>query len=716
MNDIEVDVLAVNYIPDYVKKEAIRELNETTRITNENTRIANENSRIANETARNNDEINRIAQYNMIQEKLDNGDFNGTDGEDGYSPIVETSKSGKVTTINITDKNGVHTATILDGEDGSASSGDMKKEVYDTNDNGIVDNAEKVNNHIVLKDVPADAVFTDTVFSGNYNDLTNTPTIPSKTSDLTNDSGFITGYTETDPTVPSHVKGITQANITSWNNKSDFSGDYDDLTNKPDLTDYVTNTDYATNTTGGVVKIATEFSARLNPNNTLQAIPRTFNEYENMNTSNFISKGTLENVITGKGLATEDYVDSKASQVSTIPTASVDYLDKIVQFIGTTSSTYTNGYFYKCVSDGQDPATYSWEEVEVQAGGGGVTGDFVEKSVWHHASNTITDTNFYVDAQKIVDYYLADSANRILPLICDGYVLYNVSYNNYSNYKQWYAYFGRVDNSTFRYNYYRFYTTTTSPYTVYDASSSYPAMGWTNFSTTYLTSHQSLSNYLAKNNTTSFTPTGDYNPATKKYVDDAINTVDLSDYLAKDNSTSYTPTGAYNPATKQYVESYADSLFNAVNGLAFSVVASLPTTNISTTTIYLLGSSSPYDMYVYINNSWVLIGTTQVDFEPTVITNSGSSYTISSLTGNKSYKLGEIEELTISATTTFEKETVIYFSSGATPTEVSLPTTITNIGDAPELEENNGLNTGTCKDNQSYIISILNNIAVWKVY
>ena len=29
-----------------------------------------------------------------------------------------------------------------------------------------------------------------------------------------------------------------------------------------------------------------------------------------------------------------------------------------------------------------------------------------------------------------------------------------------------------------------------------------------------------LSNYLAKNNTTAFTPTGDYNPATKKYVDD----------------------------------------------------------------------------------------------------------------------------------------------------------------------------------------------------
>lgn len=45
--------------------------------------------------------------------------------------------------------------------------------------------------------------------------------IPTKTSELTNDSGFITSYTETDPTVPSYVKGITQQNITDWNDKQD---------------------------------------------------------------------------------------------------------------------------------------------------------------------------------------------------------------------------------------------------------------------------------------------------------------------------------------------------------------------------------------------------------------------------------------------------------------------------------------------------------------
>lgn len=43
--------------------------------------------------------------------------------------------------------------------------------------------------------------------------------VPTKTSQLTNDSGFLTSFTETDPTVPSHVKSITQADITNWNNK-----------------------------------------------------------------------------------------------------------------------------------------------------------------------------------------------------------------------------------------------------------------------------------------------------------------------------------------------------------------------------------------------------------------------------------------------------------------------------------------------------------------
>lgn len=39
--------------------------------------------------------------------------------------------------------------------------------------------------------------------------------MPTKTSDLTNDSGFITGYTETDPTVPAWAKASTKPTYTA---------------------------------------------------------------------------------------------------------------------------------------------------------------------------------------------------------------------------------------------------------------------------------------------------------------------------------------------------------------------------------------------------------------------------------------------------------------------------------------------------------------------
>ena len=43
----------------------------------------------------------------------------------------------------------------------------------------------------------------------------NQPTIPTKTSDLTNDSGFLTSYTETDPTVPAWAKASSKPTYTA---------------------------------------------------------------------------------------------------------------------------------------------------------------------------------------------------------------------------------------------------------------------------------------------------------------------------------------------------------------------------------------------------------------------------------------------------------------------------------------------------------------------
>lgn len=60
--------------------------------------------------------------------------------------------------------------------------------------------------------------------------------IPVKLSDLQNDTGFISS--ENDPVFLSSVaSGITTNDITNWNNKSEFSGNYNDLSNKPTIPD-----------------------------------------------------------------------------------------------------------------------------------------------------------------------------------------------------------------------------------------------------------------------------------------------------------------------------------------------------------------------------------------------------------------------------------------------------------------------------------------------
>lgn len=79
--------------------------------------------------------------------------------------------------------------------------------------------------------------------------------------------------------------------------------------------------------------------------------------------------GTNIKTINGNSILGSGDIATEVIQYSTLPVASVDNLGQIAQFTGTTTASYTNGYFYQCVSDGQDPATYSWTRLDVQPAG-----------------------------------------------------------------------------------------------------------------------------------------------------------------------------------------------------------------------------------------------------------------------------------------------------------------------------------------------------------
>lgn len=83
-----------------------------------------------------------------------------------------------------------------------------------------------------------------------------------------------------------------------------------------DLTDYVKNTDYASSSKGGVIK--TGFGTTLNADGILYAAVYTYANYLLNNNNYFISKGTLENVITGKELVNKTYVDNIVGNIDTI--------------------------------------------------------------------------------------------------------------------------------------------------------------------------------------------------------------------------------------------------------------------------------------------------------------------------------------------------------------------------------------------------------------
>lgn len=73
-------------------------------------------------------------------------------------------------------------------------------------------------------------------------------------------------------------------------------------------------------------------------------------------------------MMSADGTIPSDRLVHAINKYSSMPTAASTNEGWIVQFTGTTDSTYTHGHLYECVSDGQTPPTYSWTEVSMGGG------------------------------------------------------------------------------------------------------------------------------------------------------------------------------------------------------------------------------------------------------------------------------------------------------------------------------------------------------------
>lgn len=214
--------------------------------------------------------------------------------------------------------------------------------------------------------------FTDvastTVITHTYNFTTNTwsrsadylvtddiyDEIPTKTSDLTNDSGFITSYTETDPVFTSSVAhGITSTDITNWNNKSTFSGNYNDLTNKPTIPDELSDLSddsthrLVTDTEKSTWNAKSDFSGSYNDLSNKPTIPTKTSDL--LNDSGFIDSSyhdsTKQDEITSTNKLDYSLIDNTPT-IPTVPTTVSSFTNDAGYITGITSSDVTTALGY----------------------------------------------------------------------------------------------------------------------------------------------------------------------------------------------------------------------------------------------------------------------------------------------------------------------------------------------------------------------------------
>lgn len=159
-----------------------------------------------------------------------------------------------------------------------------------------------------------------------------------------------------------------------------------------------------------------------------------------------------------------------------------------------------------------------------------------------------------------------------------------------------------------------------------------------------ITSHNHDSRYISKSNTSTYTPTTDYHPATKKYVDDTVAAVDVTEQIS-------------GKADKTYVDSKLDTKVDKVSGKQLSAN---DYTNDDKTKLAGIAAGAE----VNVNADWnAESGDAQILNKPTIITEEQVDQKINAAIGS------------------------VYKVKGSVANYNALPTEDVSIGDVYNLED-----------------------------
>lgn len=192
-----------------------------------------------------------------------------------------------------------------------------------------------------------------------------------------------------------------------------------------------------------------------------------------------------------------------------------------------------------------------------------------------------------------------------------------------------------------------------------------------------ITSHNHDSRYISKNNTGTYTPTADYHPATKKYVDDTVAAVDVTEQISGKADKTYVDSKLDTKVDKEEGKGLSTNDYSDNDRQKVSNIVDYVTTMRSTTSMNTMGLS--LDKKNVITGSIYTTGS--------ITFNSASSKSAGVLTASYFEKLDALpsaEELDQKINTAIGS---VYKVKGSVANYEALPKDNVTIGDVYNLED-----------------------------